>query len=134
MNLCWLSPTHYEKPQIKTSFRWTGREWGIWKSYEWLTGQNKLPIKGSVHIMVMTAEIGTVPLQLYDALKIFLVYHISHFISSFVTCMLTGMFDLNQLDLNHWFKSWFKSNDFFLIKIIDFLIFSSYKKSRNITH
>ena len=55
------------------------------------TGQNKVPIKGSVHITVMTAEIGTVPLQLYDALKIFLVYHIfsfSHFISSFVTCML----------------------------------------------
>ena len=40
-----------------------------------------------------------------------------------------GMFDLNQLDLNHWFKLWF-----FLNKSHWFLIFSSYKKSRNITH
>jgi len=31
----------------------------------------------------------------------------------------TGLADLNQCDLNHWFQSWFKSIDFFVKKMSD---------------
>ena len=43
----------------------------------------------------------------------------------------SGLADLNHLDLNHWFKSRFKSNDFF-IKISDlnqlFLFYWNYEQ------
>ena len=53
-----------------------------------------------------------------------------HYIKHF----LPGLADLNHLDLNHWFKSWFKSIDF-LIKISDlnqyFIIFVKLWKNQS---
>jgi len=43
----------------------------------------------------------------------------------------SGLADLNQGDLNHWFKSRFKSNDFFTKKITWFKSFNSISLCNN---